>query len=61
MDKKLVSVVLSLVGVLAFFLLIIWIGGMMNESLQLDEICSAAICLRDHRIVDRIRRFLRDA
>ncbi len=37
MDKKLVSVVLSLVGVLAFFLLIIWIGGMMNESLQLDE------------------------
>jgi len=37
MDKKLISVVLSLVGVLAFFLLIIWIGGMMNESLQLDE------------------------
>lgn len=37
MDKKLISVVLSLVGVLAFFLLIIWIGGMMNDSLQLDE------------------------
>ncbi|OGO33307.1 MAG: hypothetical protein A2Z16_11490 [Chloroflexi bacterium RBG_16_54_18] len=37
MDKKLISVALSLVGVLVFFLLIIWIGGMMNESLQLDE------------------------
>jgi uncharacterized membrane protein len=37
MDRKLTSVVLSLVGVLVFFLLIIWIGGRMNESLQLDE------------------------
>ena len=37
MDRKLVSVILSLVGVLVFFLLIVWIGGMLNESLQLDE------------------------
>lgn len=37
MNQKLTSVVLSLVGVLVFFLLIIWIGGMINESLQLDE------------------------
>ncbi|MBN2549313.1 MAG: ECF transporter S component [Anaerolineales bacterium] len=37
MDKKLVSVLLSLVGVLVFFLLIVWVGGMLNESLQLDE------------------------
>ena len=37
MDRKLTSVVLSLVGVLVFFLLIVWIGGMLNESLKLDE------------------------
>ena len=37
MDRKLTSVILTLVGVLVFFLLIVWIGGMMNESLQLDE------------------------
>lgn len=37
MDRKLVSVILSLLGVLAFFLLIVWIGGMINPDLKLDE------------------------
>lgn len=37
MDRKLSSVVLALVGTLIFFLLIIWIGGMLNESLKLDQ------------------------
>ncbi|HAL17540.1 MAG TPA: hypothetical protein DCP32_12575 [Anaerolineaceae bacterium] len=37
MDRKLVSVIVSLVAVLAFFLLIVWIGGLLNPSLQLDE------------------------
>ena len=37
MDKRLVSVVLALLAVLVAFLLIVWIGGMINESLQLDE------------------------
>ncbi len=37
MDRKLSSVVLSLAAVLILFLLIVWIGGMINPSLQLDE------------------------
>lgn len=37
MDRRLTSVILSLVGVLVFFLLIVWIGGLINPSLQLDE------------------------
>ena len=37
MDRKLVSVIVSLVAVLAFFLLIVWIGGMINPDLKLDE------------------------
>jgi uncharacterized membrane protein len=37
MDRKLLSVVLALVSVLAVFLLVVWIGGSINESLQLDE------------------------
>lgn len=37
MDRKLVSVIVSLVAVLAFFLLIVWIGGIINPDLQLDE------------------------
>ncbi len=37
MDRKMISVLLSLVAVLIFFLLVVWIGGMLNESLQLDE------------------------
>jgi hypothetical protein len=36
-DRKLSSVVLSLAAVLILFLLVIWIGGMLNPSLQLDE------------------------
>jgi len=31
------SVILALVAVLVFFLLIVWIGGMLNEDLRLDE------------------------
>lgn len=37
MDRKLVSVILSIVGVFAFFLLIVWIGGIINPNLKLDE------------------------
>lgn len=37
MNKRLLSVLLSLVAVLVFFLLIVWIGGMINPDLQLDE------------------------
>ena len=37
MDRKLFSVILALVSVLAVFLLIVWIGGSLNESLKLDE------------------------
>ena len=37
MDRKLSSVILALLGTLVFFLLIIWIGGMINESLKLDQ------------------------
>jgi uncharacterized membrane protein len=37
MDRKLVSVIVSLVAVLAFFLLIVWVGGMINPDLKLDE------------------------
>ena len=37
MDRRLLSVVGALVAVLLFFVLIVWIGGMINPSLQLDE------------------------
>lgn len=37
MDRTLRNVILSLVGVLVLFFLIIWIGGTINPSLQLDE------------------------
>lgn len=37
MDNTLRNVALSLVGVLLIFFLIIWIGGTINPSLQLDE------------------------
>jgi hypothetical protein len=37
MDRKLVSIILSLVAVLVFFLGIVWIGGQINPSLKLDE------------------------
>jgi len=37
MDRKLLSVIGSLVAVLVFFLLVVWIGGAINENLKLDE------------------------
>ena len=37
MDRKLLSVIVALVAVLVIFLLVVWIGGSMNESLKLDE------------------------
>ncbi|HML39124.1 MAG TPA: ECF transporter S component [Bellilinea sp.] len=37
MDRKLVSILLSLAAVFVFFLGIVWIGGMINPDLQLDE------------------------
>jgi len=37
MDRKTLSVILALAAVLVFFLAIIWIGGMLNPSLQLDQ------------------------
>ena len=37
MDRRLVSVIAALVAVLVFFLLIVWIGGMINPSLKLDQ------------------------
>jgi len=37
MDRKLVSVVGSLVAVLVFFLLVVWIGAAINPSLKLDQ------------------------
>ncbi|MBN1581480.1 MAG: ECF transporter S component [Anaerolineae bacterium] len=37
MDRRLISVIVALVAVLVAFLLIVWIGGAMNDSLKLDE------------------------
>jgi len=37
MDRKLSSVIVSLVGVFVVLLLIVWIGGAINEDLKLDE------------------------
>jgi uncharacterized membrane protein len=37
MDRKLASILLSLAAVFVFFLGIVWIGGMINPDLQLDE------------------------
>ena len=37
MDRRLLSVLLALVGVFVLFLLIVWIGGAINPDLQLDE------------------------
>jgi uncharacterized membrane protein len=37
MNRKLVSVVVALLAVLVFFLLIAWIGPMINPSLKLDQ------------------------
>jgi len=37
MNRKLLSVIVALVAVLVIFMLVVWIGGAMNESLKLDE------------------------
>ena len=37
MNRKLLSVILSLVAVLVFFLAIVFIGGAINPSLKLDQ------------------------
>ncbi len=37
MNKKLLAVILSLLAVLVFFLLVVWIGGLINPDLKLDE------------------------
>jgi hypothetical protein len=37
MKSNLRSVILALIAVLVFFLLVVWIGGRINPSLQLDE------------------------
>jgi hypothetical protein len=37
MDRRLISVAVALVAVLVAFLLIVWIGGAINEDLKLDE------------------------
>jgi hypothetical protein len=37
MDRRLLSVIIALVAVLVVFLLVVWIGGAINESLKLDE------------------------
>jgi uncharacterized membrane protein len=37
MDRKLTSVILALVAVLVFFLLVVWVGGLINPNLKLDQ------------------------
>lgn len=37
MDRKLTSVILALIAVFVFFLLIAWIGPLINPSLKLDQ------------------------
>jgi hypothetical protein len=37
MDRRLLSVIIALVAVLVLFLLVVWIGGAINENLKLDE------------------------
>jgi hypothetical protein len=37
MNRRLLSVIVALVAVLVLFLLVVWIGGAINESLKLDE------------------------
>ena len=37
MDRRLSQVILSLVGVLVALLLVVWIGGAINENLKLDN------------------------
>ena len=51
MNRRLISVVLALVAVLVIFLLVIWIGGAINPSLQLDE-TARVVAARDWELVD---------
>src|SRR5512145_1773084 len=37
MDRRLISVILALIGTVIFFALIIIVGGFVNPNLQLDE------------------------
>lgn len=37
MNRRLLSVIIALVAVLVLFLLVVWIGGAINENLKLDE------------------------
>ena len=37
MNRRLLSVIVALVAVLVLFLLVVWIGGAINENLKLDE------------------------
>lgn len=37
MNRRLLSVIVALVAVLVFFLLVVWIGGMINPNLKLDQ------------------------
>jgi hypothetical protein len=37
MNRRLLSVIVALVAVLVLFLLVVWIGGTINENLKLDE------------------------
>lgn len=37
MNRRLLSVIVALVAVLVFFLLVVWIGGLINPNLKLDQ------------------------
>jgi hypothetical protein len=37
MDRRLLSVLVALVAVLVLFLLVVWVGGAINENLKLDQ------------------------
>jgi len=37
MNRRLLSVIIALVAVLVLFLLVVWVGGAINENLKLDE------------------------
>jgi hypothetical protein len=37
MSRRLISVILALVAVLVVFLLVVWIGGLINPNLKLDQ------------------------
>jgi len=37
MNRRLLSMIVALVAVLVFFLLVVWIGGLINPNLKLDQ------------------------